>query len=93
MNLEEWYQWLAAFTGLLCKKHTCVGGAGCMPWCLQQLLPPACGCLPLAAHLAAWVAANVLRWQPEARPCITGTDGPPLFCTLCRDGRRAPGLL
>jgi len=21
VNLEEWYQWLAAFTGLLCKKH------------------------------------------------------------------------
>lgn len=25
VNLEEWYQWLAAFTGLLCKKHPCVG--------------------------------------------------------------------
>lgn len=21
MNLEEWFQWLAAFTGLLCKRH------------------------------------------------------------------------
>ena len=28
MNLEEWYQWLAAFTGLLCKKHGWVGGCG-----------------------------------------------------------------
>ena len=28
VNLEEWYQWLAAFTGLLCKKHGWGGGGG-----------------------------------------------------------------
>ena len=28
MNLEEWYQWLAAFTGLLCKKHGWAGAGG-----------------------------------------------------------------
>lgn len=28
MNLEEWYTWLAAFTGVLCKKHGWVPGQG-----------------------------------------------------------------
>ncbi|KAL4451471.1 hypothetical protein ABPG75_007133 [Micractinium tetrahymenae] len=37
VNLEEWYQWLAAFTGLLCKKHPEVEVVALLQYVANQL--------------------------------------------------------
>jgi len=47
VNLEEWYQWLAAFTGLLCKKHGCGSGAAEHWYRLACLVQRALAELPL----------------------------------------------
>eukprot|EP00887_Chlorella_sp_A99_P001761 scaffold19.g1761.t1 len=37
VNLEEWFQWLAAFTGLLCKKHPEVEVTALLQYLANQL--------------------------------------------------------
>lgn len=65
VNLEEWYQWLAAFTGLLCKKHGWgLAGRGACPARLP-CGPPSCGS-PLIVSHEGFRCAAAPRWRWSA---------------------------
>ena len=83
MNLEEWYQWLAAFTGLLCKKHGC----GCAR--RRGLLFAATAAAPplrlLARRLAYGTASPLLACRRRLLAGSTLTRTPlPLCLPPCR---------
>lgn len=86
VNLEEWYQWLAAFTGLLCKKHGYARTAGCSgPLCVQlaggrcRLLAaePACGAASATKRAEEAILSSQLQPLPTPAPTSSSSHPPP----------------